>query len=120
MSTSARSSPIVKKLSARVRPGVLLVRARPLTPVSALISELLPTLERPAIATSIRSHWGHSATANAEATNCAWIFIARALLRLIVGFIISISNVERFPQVGHLRDEDPADDPLHQCVGHRQ
>ena len=43
-----------KKLSCRVRPGVLLVRARPRRPSSAFRSDDLPTFERPATATSGR------------------------------------------------------------------
>ena len=39
-------------MSSCVRPGVCEVRARPLRPVSALISEDLPTFERPAKAIS--------------------------------------------------------------------
>src|ERR1022692_2007726 len=58
-----------------VRPGVLLVLASPLIPVSALSSELLPTLERPASATSMRFHRGHSLAAKAEVTNCASSFM---------------------------------------------
>src|ERR1700685_4148471 len=58
-----------------VRPGVLLVRARPFTPVSALSSELLPTLERPANATSARSQRGQPSSANTEVTNSAASFI---------------------------------------------
>ena len=53
---STRRSPPVggpsKKISSWVRPGVCEVRARLLRPVSALISEDLPTLERPAKAIS--------------------------------------------------------------------
>ena len=41
-----------KKISSCVRPGVWEVRARPPRPVNALISDDLPTLERPAKATS--------------------------------------------------------------------
>ena len=41
-----------KKLSSRVRPGVFEARARSFMPVSALISDDLPTLERPAKAIS--------------------------------------------------------------------
>ena len=41
-----------KKLSSRVRPGVFDARARSRVPVSALMSEDLPTLERPAKAIS--------------------------------------------------------------------
>src|SRR5690606_6557460 len=41
-----------KKLSSCVRPGVFDVRARPLWPVSALMSDDFPTLERPAKAIS--------------------------------------------------------------------
>src|SRR4051812_7626376 len=54
MSTSRRpllSGPS-KKISSWVRPGVCEVRASALRPVSALIREDLPTLERPANATS--------------------------------------------------------------------
>ena len=45
-------SPTSKKLSSCVRPGVFEVRASPFFETSALISELLPTLERPAKAIS--------------------------------------------------------------------
>src|ERR1700684_3527009 len=58
-----------------VRPGVLLVRARPFTPVSALSSELLPTWERPANATSARSQRGQPSSANTEVTNSAVSFM---------------------------------------------
>src|SRR4051794_40270197 len=54
MSTSRRpllSGPS-KKISSWVRPGVCEVRASALRPVSALMREDLPTLERPANATS--------------------------------------------------------------------
>ncbi len=50
-----------KMLSSCVRPGVFEVRARVLVPVRALISEDLPTFERPANATSSRSAGGRSA-----------------------------------------------------------
>ena len=48
----------VKKLSSRVRPGVFDVRASVFCPTSALISDDLPTLERPAKATSTPSAGG--------------------------------------------------------------
>jgi hypothetical protein len=49
----------------------LLVRASPLLPVNAFSSELFPTFDRPANATSILSHFGQSPIANAELTNLA-------------------------------------------------
>src|SRR6267142_2662117 len=59
-----------KKISSWVRPGVCEVRASALRPVSALISEDLPTLERPAKATS-RPAIGGSVSIEGEAqTNC--------------------------------------------------
>src|SRR5579859_3121241 len=54
MSTRTRRWPRSKKLSCWVRPGVFDVRASVLRPVSALIRLDLPTLERPANATSGR------------------------------------------------------------------
>src|SRR5262245_60721030 len=54
-----------------VRPGVLLVRARPLRPSSALIALDLPTLERPAKATSGGPGGGRSAGRPAAARNTA-------------------------------------------------
>ena len=45
-------SPSAKKISSWVRPGVCEVRASVVRPVSALISDDLPTLERPAKAIS--------------------------------------------------------------------
>src|SRR6185312_13977216 len=54
---STRRSPALagpsKKISSWVRPGVCEVRARLLRPVSALMREDLPTLDRPAKATSV-------------------------------------------------------------------
>src|SRR6185437_13137641 len=50
-----------KILSSCVRPGVFEVRARLPLPVKALISDDLPTLERPAKAISVRSMGGKSA-----------------------------------------------------------
>src|SRR6516164_5377317 len=52
MSTSVTRSSAEKKISSWVRPGVLEVRANPLRLVSALIRLDLPTLERPAKASS--------------------------------------------------------------------
>src|ERR1700722_7098839 len=52
MSTSVNCPPRLKKISSCVRPGVLEVRARLWRPVSALMSEDLPTFERPAKAIS--------------------------------------------------------------------
>src|SRR5262245_61362432 len=52
MSTSVSLPPPEKKISSCVRPGVCDVRARPLWLVSALISDDLPTFERPANAIS--------------------------------------------------------------------
>src|SRR5262249_13911193 len=65
----AIDSPTAKKLSDCVLPGVRLVRARPRVPASAFSRELFPTLERPAIAISRRSHFGQLWSPLAEATN---------------------------------------------------
>src|SRR4029450_6318164 len=59
---SAPSLPSTKKLSSRVRPGVTDTRARLVRPVSALRRLDLPTLDRPAKATSARPSRGRSAT----------------------------------------------------------
>src|ERR1700761_4737604 len=70
MSTRRRldvSGPL-KKINSWVRPGVLEVRARALRPVSALISEDLPTLERPANAISGPAIGGSEASDGAAAT----------------------------------------------------
>src|SRR3954468_20842873 len=54
-----------------VRPGVLLVRAKPLRPSSALMALDLPTLERPAKAISGGPTGGRSAGLPADKRNCA-------------------------------------------------
>jgi hypothetical protein len=54
-----------------VRPGVLLVNARRLRPVSALIALDLPTFERPAKASSGGPGGGMSAGPALEAMYCA-------------------------------------------------
>src|SRR5262245_26883200 len=54
-----------------VRPGVLLVRARPRRPASALMALDLPTLERPAKAISGGPSGGRSAGRAAARRNCA-------------------------------------------------
>src|SRR6187431_2284357 len=54
-----------------VRPGVLLVRARALRASSALMALDLPTLERPAKATSGGPTGGRSAGLAADKRNCA-------------------------------------------------
>src|SRR3546814_1348071 len=48
-----RRPPRLKKFRSRVRPGVLEVRARVLRPVNAFSRLDLPTLDRPAKATSV-------------------------------------------------------------------
>src|SRR5512134_3087203 len=64
MSTSVRGTPgATKKLSCCVRPGVLEVRARPCRRVSALMRLDLPTLERPANATSRGAAGGRPSSA---------------------------------------------------------
>src|SRR5262245_36416650 len=70
MSTRVRLAGPTKKISSRVRPGVLDVRARTRRPVSALIRLDLPTLERPANATSTPSIGGSEAIDPAAALNC--------------------------------------------------
>src|SRR5437016_6089401 len=69
MSTTLSLSPPVKKTSSCVRPGVREMRARLLRPVSALIRLDLPTLERPAKATSTPCIGGNEAGAPAAPTN---------------------------------------------------
>src|SRR5580765_488487 len=54
-----------------VRPGVLLVRARPRRPASALMALDLPTFERPAKAISAGPDGGRSAGRAAARRNCA-------------------------------------------------
>ena len=68
-SRSASGSPTSKKLSSCVRPGVFEVRASPLRLVSALSSEDLPTLERPAKAISGQSGSGRNLSAGADFRN---------------------------------------------------
>src|SRR5579871_5852804 len=72
MSTSRRSDfpGTSKKISSCVRPGVCEVRARLLRPVSALMSEDLPTLERPAKATSAPAIGGSVSIEGAAQVNC--------------------------------------------------
>src|SRR5580704_4515872 len=72
MSTSrkpALSGPS-KKINSWVRPGVCEVRARALRPVSALIRLDLPTLERPANATSMLAIGGSVSIEGEAQTNC--------------------------------------------------
>src|SRR5262249_36691001 len=61
---------ISKKISSWVRPGVCEVRARLLRPVSALIREDLPTLERPAKAISRPAIGGRVSIEGEAQTNC--------------------------------------------------
>src|SRR5690242_5795189 len=68
-SLSCVGSPTSKKLSSCVRPGVTDARAIALRPVTALISELLPTFERPAKATSGQSGPGRKSSEGAESRN---------------------------------------------------
>src|SRR5438105_15403497 len=67
MSTKGRGDGPAKKMSSRVRPGVCEVRASALRPVSALIRLDLPTLERPANATSAPAMAGSASTEPAAA-----------------------------------------------------
>src|SRR2546430_5060503 len=72
MSTSRRralSGPS-KKISSWVRPGVCEVRARLLRPVSALMRLDLPTLERPANATSMLAIGGSVSIEGEAQKNC--------------------------------------------------
>ena len=72
MSTSrkpALSGPS-KKISSWVRPGVCEVRASALRPVSALIRLDLPTLERPAKATSMPAIGGSVSIEGEAQKNC--------------------------------------------------
>src|SRR5215475_1160599 len=59
-----------KKISSWVRPGVCEVRARLLRPVNALMREDLPTLERPAKATSMAPIGGSVSIEGAAHLNC--------------------------------------------------
>src|SRR6185437_15445339 len=59
-----------KKISSWVRPGVCEVRASALRPVSALIRLDLPTLERPANATSMPAIGGSVSTDGEAQKNC--------------------------------------------------
>src|SRR5437868_11977239 len=59
-----------KKISSWVRPGVCEVRASALRPVSALIRLDLPTLERPANATSTPAIGGRVSIEGEAQTNC--------------------------------------------------
>ncbi len=60
MSMKEKAPATSKKLSCCVRPGVCEVRASALRPVNALMSEDLPTLERPAKAISSPRGGGRS------------------------------------------------------------
>src|SRR5215207_2299899 len=73
MSTSANDGMFAslsgaKKFSACVRSGILEVRAKPFSPTSALMRLDLPTLERPAKATSGGPWTGSAARFGAEST----------------------------------------------------
>src|SRR5579863_8188244 len=72
MSTSRKpaSGGPSKKISSWVRPGVFDVRASALRPVSALIRLDLPTLERPAKATSTPAIGGNVSIEGAAQKNC--------------------------------------------------
>src|SRR5882757_8173882 len=72
MSTSRNSAFFgpSKKISSWVRPGVCEVRASALRPVSALIRLDLPTLERPANATSMLAIGGRVSIDGEAQTNC--------------------------------------------------
>src|ERR1700729_281093 len=59
-----------KKINSWVRPGVCEVRASALRPVSALIRLDLPTLERPANATSMPAIGGKVSTDGEAQKNC--------------------------------------------------
>ena len=61
----------LKKLMVLVHPGVLLVCTRRRRPITAFISVLLPTLERPANAISCSWGGGSCSSLPAAATNCA-------------------------------------------------
>src|SRR3954469_1068682 len=72
MSTSRKSASFgpSKKISSWVRPGVCEVRASALRPVSALMRLDLPTLERPANATSRPCIGGNVSIEGAAQMNC--------------------------------------------------
>src|SRR5207302_2635130 len=72
MSTSRRPALLgpSKKINSWVRPGVCEVRARLLRPVSALIRLDLPTLERPANATSMPAIGGKVSIEGEAQKNC--------------------------------------------------
>src|SRR6266403_1690790 len=69
MSTRVSRDGPVKKISSWVRPGVCEMRASARRPVSALIRLDLPTLERPAMATSMPRIGGSAPADRAAAAN---------------------------------------------------
>src|SRR6185436_14241826 len=70
------------KHSWRVRPGVLLVRARLRRPASALIKLDLPTFDLPANASSANTGAGSSRTSLAAITNSAFLIVGVSALTL--------------------------------------
>ena len=76
---AGRRSP--KKFSCCVRPGVELVRARPRRPTIRLIADDLPTLERPANATSGNDGAGNRPGSDAAPTNVAVVTFTAASRR---------------------------------------
>src|SRR6516164_7113988 len=69
MSTMVMPASAPKKLSSRVLPGVFDVRASAFWPTNALISDDLPTFERPAKATSMPADGGKDAADPLPARN---------------------------------------------------
>src|ERR1700742_2310517 len=110
----ARRSPGVggagssKKISSWVRPGVCEVRARLLRPVSALMREDLPTLERPAKATSMAPIGGKVSVEGAAQVNCQ--SPAKSLRPFSISFA-SMSAVMR--SYLHRHCEERSDEAIH-------
>src|SRR6185312_3807926 len=119
-----------KTLSSCVRPGVFEVRASPLVPVRALISEDLPTLERPAKAISSRSIGGRSSILTQPLmktkgrANSSRPASTRSSLMASATLTAGLVGLGRPPEAGHdiaeqvhLRAVAPHDDVL---LGDRQ
>src|SRR5665213_4416680 len=97
MSTRRRPASLgpSKKISSWVRPGVCEVRASALRPVSALIREDLPTLERPAKATSIPAIGGSVSIEGEAQTNCQ--SPANSFRACSISFASGSAVMRRFP-----------------------
>src|SRR3954451_8540308 len=106
-----------KKISSWVRPGVCEVRASALRPVSALMRLDLPTLERPANATSMPAIGGKVSIEGEAQTNCQWP--AKSFRPCSISFA-SMSVVMRRLSIHHqvsFRDGALAPDPESRTSG---